>query len=100
MVGACYGIGFVLGPAIGGLLAPSLDGSWPASAVFGATLSSYIEPFGYGIPMLLAAVLAAINFIFASWALAEPSAMPIGNPAPVDSKCCATPRCADSASST
>jgi MFS family permease len=72
MVGACYGIGFVLGPAIGGLLAPSLDGSWPASAVFGATLSAYIEPFGYGIPMLLAAVLAAINFIFASWTLAEP----------------------------
>ena len=72
MVGACYGIGFVLGPAIGGLLAPNLDGSWPASAVFGATLSSYIEPFGYGIPMLLAALLAGINFIFASWSLVEP----------------------------
>jgi MFS family permease len=72
MVGACFAIGFVLGPALGGLLAPSLDGSWPASAVFGATLSAIIEPFGYGIPMLLAAVMAAINFVFASWALAEP----------------------------
>jgi DHA1 family tetracycline resistance protein-like MFS transporter len=72
MVGACFAIGFVLGPALGGLLAPSLDGSWPASAVFGATLSAHIEPFGYGIPMLLAAVMAAINFVFASWALAEP----------------------------
>jgi MFS family permease len=72
MVGACYGIGFVLGPALGGLLAPNLDGSWPASAVFGATLSAYIEPFGYGIPMLLAAVMAAINFVFAFWVLAEP----------------------------
>jgi MFS family permease len=72
MVGACYGIGFVLGPALGGLLAPNLDGSWPASAVFGATLSSYIEPFGYGIPMLLAAAMAAINFVFAFWVLAEP----------------------------
>jgi DHA1 family tetracycline resistance protein-like MFS transporter len=72
MVGACFGIGFVLGPALGGLLAPSLDGSWPASALFGATLSSYIEPFGYGIPMLLASAMAAINFAFASWALAEP----------------------------
>ena len=72
MVGACYGIGFVLGPALGGLLAPNLDGSWPASAVFGATLSAYIEPFGYGIPMLLAALMAAINFIFGSWALTEP----------------------------
>jgi DHA1 family tetracycline resistance protein-like MFS transporter len=73
MVGACYGIGFVLGPALGGLLAPNLDGSWPASVVFGATLSAYIEPFGYGIPMLLAAVMAAINFVFASGVLAEPN---------------------------
>jgi MFS family permease len=72
MVGACFAVGFVLGPALGGLLAPSLDGSWPASAVFGATLSAHIEPFGYGIPMLLAAVMAATNFAFASWALAEP----------------------------
>jgi len=72
MVGACYGIGFVLGPALGGLLAPDLDGSWPASAVFGATLSAHIEPFGYGIPMLLAALMAALNFGFASWELVEP----------------------------
>jgi len=72
MVGACFGIGFVLGPALGGLLAPSLDGSWPASALFGATLSAHIEPFGYGIPMLLAAAMAVVNFGFASWALAEP----------------------------
>ncbi len=72
MVGACFGIGFVLGPALGGLLAPSLDGSWPASALFGATLSAHIEPFGYGIPMLLAAAMAVVNFGFASWALTEP----------------------------
>jgi predicted MFS family arabinose efflux permease len=63
----------VLGPALGGLLAPSLDGSWPASALFGATLSAYIEPFGYGIPMLLAAAMAVVNFGFASWALTEPN---------------------------
>jgi len=72
MVGACFGIGFVLGPAIGGLLAPNLDGSWPASAFFGPTLSTHIAPFGYGIPMLLASVLAAINFVFAAWELTEP----------------------------
>ncbi len=72
MVGACYGVGFVLGPALGGLLAPNLDGSWPASAVFGATLSAHIEPFGYGIPMLLAALMAAANFAFAIGSLAEP----------------------------
>jgi MFS family permease len=72
MVGACFGIGFVLGPALGGLLAPNLDGSWPASAFFGTTLAAHIEPFGYGIPMLLAAAMAAVNFAFASWALVEP----------------------------
>ncbi|MCH8132123.1 MAG: MFS transporter, partial [Myxococcales bacterium] len=44
----------------------------PNKALFGATLSAYIEPFGYGIPMLLAAAMAAINFGFASWALSEP----------------------------
>ena len=72
MVGACFGVGFVLGPALGGLLAPNLDGSWPASAFFGTTLAAHIEPFGYGIPMLLAAAMAAVNFAFASWALVEP----------------------------
>jgi MFS family permease len=80
MVGACFGIGFVLGPALGGLLAPSLDGSWPASALFGATLSAHIEPFGYGIPMLLAAAMAVVNFGFASWALAEPDRHENRNP--------------------
>jgi DHA1 family tetracycline resistance protein-like MFS transporter len=64
MVGAC--------PAIGGLLAPDLDGSWPASAFFGPTLSAYIAPFGYGIPMLVAAAMAAGNFVYAAWELAEP----------------------------
>jgi len=72
MVGACFGIGFVLGPAIGGLLAPDLDGSWPASAFFGPTLSAYIAPFGYGIPMLVAAAMAVGNFVYAAWELTEP----------------------------
>ncbi len=72
MVGACFGIGFVLGPALGGLLAPNLDGSWPASALVGTSIAAHVAPFGYGIPMLFASALAAINFAFASWALAEP----------------------------
>jgi len=72
LVGASFGIGFVLGPAIGGLLAPNLDGVWPAAAVFGPTISQFVEPFGYGIPVLVAAALAAINGVFAIASLKEP----------------------------
>lgn len=50
MLGACFGVGFVLGPAIGGLLAP----------------------YGYGVPMLVAAGLAALNFGQALFSLGEP----------------------------
>jgi DHA1 family tetracycline resistance protein-like MFS transporter len=50
MIGASFGIGFVLGPAIGGLLAP----------------------FGYHVPMLAAAGFAAINLLFATVTLKEP----------------------------
>lgn len=50
MVGASFGIGFILGPALGGALA------W----------------LGHGVPMFFAAGLAMINFIWAFFALAEP----------------------------
>ena len=50
MLGASFGVGFLLGPAIGGLLAP----------------------YGYAVPMLTAAGLAALNFIFALFALRDP----------------------------
>jgi MFS family permease len=50
MLGASFGVGFVLGPAIGGLLAP----------------------YGYGVPMLVAAGLAALNFGQAVFVLREP----------------------------
>lgn len=50
LLGASFGIGFVLGPAIGGLL----------------------EPFGHAVPMLVAAGLAAINWVFALARLKEP----------------------------
>ncbi len=50
MLGASFGIGFLLGPAIGGLLAP----------------------FGYAVPMLFAAAMAALNFVYAVFALPEP----------------------------
>jgi DHA1 family tetracycline resistance protein-like MFS transporter len=72
MVGASYGLGFILGPLIGGLLAPNLDGTWPAAAFFGPTIAGWVQPFGYGIPMLLAAVLSVFNFIYACGSLTEP----------------------------
>ena len=50
MLGACFGVGFVLGPAIGGALAP----------------------FGYAVPMFAAAGLAGANWIHAAFSLPEP----------------------------
>jgi len=50
MVGASFGVGFLVGPAIGGILAP----------------------FGYSVPMLVAAGLAAANFVFGAVVLEEP----------------------------
>ena len=50
LLGASFGVGFVVGPAIGGALAP----------------------FGYQVPMLAAAALAAANWLQAAIALREP----------------------------
>ncbi len=50
LIGAAFGLGFILGPAIGGLLAP----------------------YGYQLPMLAAAALAAVNFVYALAVLREP----------------------------
>lgn len=50
MLGASFGIGFVLGPALGGLLVP----------------------YGYAVPVLAAAGLAALNLVHAALALREP----------------------------
>ena len=49
LIGASFGIGFVLGPAIGGLLAP----------------------WGHHVPMLFAAGLAALNWVHAALRLPE-----------------------------
>ena len=50
MLGASFGVGFVIGPALGGLLAP----------------------FGHAVPLLVAAGLGAANLVFAAFALREP----------------------------
>lgn len=52
LLGASFGVGFVLGPLLGALLVP----------------------FGYGVPMLFAAGLAALNGGFAFAVLREPEA--------------------------
>ena len=50
LLGACFGVGFVLGPALGGLL----------------------SHWGYAAPMLVAAALAAVNLVYAFFVLGEP----------------------------
>lgn len=62
MLGASFGVGFVLGPAIGGALAP----------------------FGYHVPLLFAAGLAGANWVHAAVSLREPerhAALPGAPPA-------------------
>ncbi len=49
MIGAAFGIGFILGPAIGGIL----------------------SVYGYSVPVLLAAGLGAINVVYALFRLGE-----------------------------
>ncbi len=49
LIGAAFGLGFILGPAIGGVLAP----------------------YGYSKPVLLASMLAGLNLVFAYFKLPE-----------------------------
>jgi len=51
MIGASFAVGFTLGPPIGGLLARA----------------------GHGVPMLFAAAMAALNFLWAALQLREPT---------------------------
>jgi MFS family permease len=51
LLGASFGIGFVLGPALGGLLAP----------------------YGHAVPMLFTAALGALTWVFAALRLDEPA---------------------------
>lgn len=54
MIGAAFGLGFIFGPAIGGVL----------------------SRYGYGVPMFAAAALSAANIAFAWFQLQEPVADP------------------------
>ncbi|MBK6909558.1 MAG: MFS transporter [bacterium] len=49
LIGAAFGMGFIFGPAVGGVL----------------------TQFGYGFPALVAAGLSTINFVWAFWKLPE-----------------------------
>lgn len=50
LIGAAFGIGFILGPALGGIL----------------------SPYGYHVPLLAAAGLSLLNLLYAGVRLAEP----------------------------
>ncbi len=50
LIGAAFGIGFILGPALGG----------------------FLSPYGYHVPILTAALLSSINMIYAAFRLEEP----------------------------
>ena len=58
VLGACFGVGFVLGPAIAGLLQPVGESIMPGRAA--------------ALPVVFAAGLAAVNLIWAFFSLDEP----------------------------
>lgn len=60
MIGAAFGIGFILGPAIGGIL----------------------SVYGYSVPVLVAAGLGAINVVYALFRLGESHPVKHEGPAP------------------
>jgi MFS family permease len=69
LIGAAFGLGFIIGPALGGLLA---DASVPLSRLLPAgTLSVLLRENPYALPSLAAAALSALNFIAASFFLPE-----------------------------
>ncbi|MFQ5513237.1 MAG: MFS transporter [Myxococcota bacterium] len=72
MIGASYAVGFVAGPAIGGLLSPTATELGLRFTLIGGRAAELLSPFGYGIPMLFASALAALNLVWAALSLREP----------------------------
>ncbi len=66
VLGACFGIGFVLGPLIAILLQPLSESLMPGRAA--------------ALPILVAAGLAGLNFIWAVFSLREPPDRSAGQP--------------------
>jgi MFS family permease len=58
MLGACFAVGFTLGPAVGGILGP----------------------LGYHVPLLTAAGMAGLNFLWALFVLREPETRATATP--------------------
>jgi DHA1 family tetracycline resistance protein-like MFS transporter len=63
MIGACFGVGFVMGPYLGARLAS------PNASFFG--LFNTPHWFGAATPFWFAAILAAVNFLFITFILPE-----------------------------
>lgn len=59
MIGAAFGLGFILGPSMGGIFAD-----------VGKTLGS-VPPFGQSFPAVIASLICFVNFLFALKALPE-----------------------------
>ena len=75
MIGAAFGLGFTVGPALGGGLSP--DGfllirllPWLEQSGFEG-LAAQIGGMGLSLPIWVAAGLSAINFLLALWLLPE-----------------------------
>lgn len=73
MIGASFAVGFLVGPALGGLLAPEQTESGLRFTLLGPAFEEPLSALGYGLPALFAAALAALNFLYAVFVLREPA---------------------------
>jgi DHA1 family tetracycline resistance protein-like MFS transporter len=70
LIGAAFGIGFIIGPALGGALAQL--GNWLVSSFPGTSYFGYkIEFWGERLPFFASAVLTLINWLYGYFILPE-----------------------------
>lgn len=72
MIGASFAVGFLIGPALGGLLSPVQTDAGLRFGLLGPAAEELLSPYGYGLPMLAAAALAGLNLLWAVAVLREP----------------------------
>ncbi len=70
LIGAAFGLGFILGPTVGGLLVePSVVRI--CRILLGPTVGGLVTRQVYSLPVLLASAMAGLNFLFAYFRLPE-----------------------------
>jgi len=76
MLGVAFGVGFSIGPAIGGVLSAPADWTWTDAFV-----GTIFETYPYLLPCLVSALLSFVGFLFATVKLDESLTKEVGEQA-------------------